>query len=92
MKKGDKVILISKCWGDEDSNPLWGGSQGHVIGSIGSIGSSRGLDIHVDWDNDYCNSYKRSDLRSAPSELTRKFKQSTQEAIKLAILRIRRES
>lgn len=50
LKKGDRVKLISDHYGDYANNPVWGGSQGKIMGIYMGTGS-------VDWDNGRSNNY-----------------------------------
>lgn len=53
-KKGVRVIYTDNFYGDSPSNPLWGGSQGWIAGTIsGAVGSH----VQVDWDNGLNNDY-----------------------------------
>lgn len=53
FKVGMRVIYASGHYGDSPSNPLWGGSQGYIVGTIDAAGRN----IEVMWDNGIRNGY-----------------------------------
>jgi hypothetical protein len=60
FKLGDKVKLTSTRWGDSATNPIWGGSQGHISGIIDNITRRN---VEVQWKNGSHNSYYKEDLQ-----------------------------
>lgn len=60
FKVGNKVRYTSNSWEDCNNNPLWGGSQGQVVGTIYEINDW----IRVNWDNGESNAYRKEDLES----------------------------
>ena len=67
FKVGDRVKYTSNDYGDYDDNPLWGGSQGNVIGEIHAIMEHDFLPIKVMWENGIENSYAPFDLKRISS-------------------------
>lgn len=61
-KVGDRVKLVSTSWGDHDGNPVWGGTQGRVGGSVVESRCCFGFVATVKWDNGCRNSYKAGEL------------------------------
>jgi len=66
-KKGERVKLtIKDYYRDEKFNPLWGGKQGKVVGTVGHAGgtykSVTGCFLDVKWDNGEGNTYRHVDL------------------------------
>lgn len=56
---GAKVKLVTRNWGDHQTNPVWGGAYGQIQGEI------TGFDnywIRVKWSNGCTNSYYDDDL------------------------------
>jgi len=64
FKVGDRVRYVSGAHGEEWANPLWGGEQGNIAGTVDEAhGGQRYVgDIGVTWDNDAHNSYCADDL------------------------------
>jgi hypothetical protein len=65
IKVGDRVILTSTRHGDYTSNPVWGGTQGCVAGTVTHDHRTSiivQLPIVVKWDNGTENSYRTSEL------------------------------
>lgn len=51
LKIGDRVKLLSSTeYDDSDVNPVWGGSQGKILGTVEAMDSGL-MGIHVRWDN-----------------------------------------
>ena len=69
FKVGNRVKYTSGKYGDDDgntySNPLWGGKQGKVIGTVKTLYNAA-FNVHVKWDTGKTNTYKDSDLELAP--------------------------
>lgn len=64
FKVGVRVKLVSKRWGDGIADPVWGGSQGEVGGTIMDIDFDEPDNrLQVEWDNDCCNSYNHKHLK-----------------------------
>ena len=61
FKIGNRVKYISRSWGDEYANPLWGGRYGRVKGTVDYVSLSSSP-ISVAWDNETHNSYDNTDL------------------------------
>lgn len=61
FQTGDRVILTSHDYGDGRDNPIWGGSQGCVAGTIDMV-TRTGTMCVVKWDNRCCNSYRPETL------------------------------
>lgn len=59
--KGTKVKLTTTRWGDSSYNPVWGGTQGKIEGTVD--GSFSGM-IAVTWDNKNYNTYGDNDLET----------------------------
>jgi hypothetical protein len=74
FQKGERVkLIIRNYYRDEQFNPLWGGTQGHVVGTItytgGDYRSKTGCFIDVIWDNGCRNTYRHVDIeRVSPWE------------------------
>lgn len=76
-KNGDRVKLVTDYWGDGSYNPIWGGSEGNILGTIDgvkqvkqgeSIIKEQGeyTEYHIAWDNGKGNSsYKYDHLELA---------------------------
>jgi hypothetical protein len=64
FKVGDRVRLITKKYGDYYTNPIWGGKNGKITGTVIMARPPRGglLNIEVKWDNGQKNKYADSDL------------------------------
>lgn len=60
FRSKDRVIYISGRHEESRANPLWGGKQGYVVGSIVKIGSSGTMEVR--WDNGTHNNYLLCDL------------------------------
>lgn len=60
FKVGDKVKYISNNHGDEKRNPLWGKSQGKIVGKITVIQVNGWY--KVEWENGENNTYEDNDL------------------------------
>ena len=60
-KIGDRVAYVGGEHGDYKNNPLWGGIEGKVMGTVTSY---KGIEswMGVAWDNGSHNSYKHTDL------------------------------
>ena len=75
MQLKDRVKYTSGPHGDGVNNPLWGGSQGKILGTIIRRESyDEGMCISVMWDNEKRNAYYIRDLEvvqtfSLPDEL-----------------------
>ncbi len=64
MKVGDKVMLVSDSYGDSKVNPVWGGANGKVLGTVSSVGDVSTLTTRVSWDIlNTSNNYKHSNLQ-----------------------------
>ncbi len=61
FKRGDKVKYVSGNFGDATHNPLWGGKNGKIIGTVISINDTPGW-IKVKWSNGERNDYHERDL------------------------------
>jgi hypothetical protein len=59
FKVGDRVIYVSGGFGDRTNNPLWGGSQGNIVGTVEELFENW---IRVRFDNSCGNSYYECDL------------------------------
>jgi len=59
IHKGDRVILITNRWGDDNNNPVFNGEHGFIVGTVSKLW---GRWISVNWDNRYHNSYKTANL------------------------------
>lgn len=64
LKKGDKVILISKRFGDTVRNPVFRKNKREIIGTIINIRQrvEEICPITVLWSNGYKNVYDKEDL------------------------------
>jgi len=64
FRVGDRVKYTSGKHGDEDSNPVWGKSQGEIKGTVDQSNYNEGGDIWVEvqWDNGRHNVYHPEDL------------------------------
>lgn len=66
---GDRVKYISGNHGDSAWNPLWGGAQGKMQGTVTEVDSP--FPIRVDWKNGEYNTYNVNDLEKlTPSDET----------------------
>ena len=61
FKVGDMVILTSKEFSNDSSNPRWGGEHG-CTGTVNKIRPELGFPFFVDWDNGETNCYRDIDL------------------------------
>jgi hypothetical protein len=62
-KVSDRVKLITRYHGESEWNPVWGGSQGNVLGTvIEEADEDRGTWAKVKWDNGNTNTYRIGDL------------------------------
>ena len=57
FKVGDRVKLIDDKFGDRPDNPVWGGSQGYVEGTVYEVEKNTKTGIFVRWDNGSINCY-----------------------------------
>lgn len=55
FKKNDRVKYVSGKYGDGPDNPLWGGPQGNIVGTITETNNFGGYAVR--WDNNTHNSY-----------------------------------
>lgn len=58
---GEQVKLVSDQHGDDEFNPLWGGGEGYVVGTVKEIEIAP-MPVIVAWNNGRQNSYFESDL------------------------------
>lgn len=72
FKVGDRIKYTSNRHSDHESNPLWGGCCGYVIGSIYEITALVTCPIKVNWDNNLSNSYYETDLELVEEKPTKK--------------------
>lgn len=75
FKVGDKVKLLPGYYGDNPSNPAWGGKYGKVVGTVTKCGAA----IYVKWSTGALNTYAARDLEltghvGIPHKLTTIFK------------------
>jgi ribosomal protein L21E len=61
---GDRVILTGDKRLDAETNPIWGGKYGRVVGTVFGVGDPY-LPTRVKWDNGKVNSYMDSELSLA---------------------------
>lgn len=61
MKVDDRVILISKDYFQDESNPYY--EIYKVVGTINRIDNKSRFPLKVLWDNDRTNCYKDGDLK-----------------------------
>uniref|UniRef100_A0A6M3JGI6 Uncharacterized protein n=1 Tax=viral metagenome TaxID=1070528 RepID=A0A6M3JGI6_9ZZZZ len=61
FKCGNRVKYVSRIYGDELFNPVWGGKYGKVGGTI-TYFCAESDTIIVHWDNRYKNDYCINDL------------------------------
>lgn len=67
FKVGGRVALINNLYGDSNSNPVWGGKKGHIVGTVDNILSRfPPMFIGVMWDNGIHNSYYSTVLNLVP--------------------------
>lgn len=66
MNVGDRIKYTSGYFGDYNTNPLWHGKHGCIIGTITGIidpyDGKNGPWYEVKWDNDETNGYYRKDI------------------------------
>lgn len=61
FKIGDRVILKdSHIYHDSPSNPIWGGGNGYIVGTIHAFTGHQ--NVKVSWDNGQYNYYMTEDL------------------------------
>lgn len=57
LKLGDTVKLLpSTIFNDADSNPIWGGSEGKILGVVTLLDEDGDIEVSVDWENGTNNS------------------------------------
>lgn len=61
-KVGDEVVLTTNKWGDTNSNPVWGGKFGKLVGKISSITANA---MYIRWPNSTVNCYDGDSLELA---------------------------
>lgn len=60
---GTHVAYTSGAYEDEESNPLWGGAHGYVVGVISDVMTPARYCYGVTWDNNSTNNYRHDDLQ-----------------------------
>lgn len=61
FKLNDRVRLVSNYFGDDKTNPVWGGECGNTSGCIINFSSDE-LNIEVKWNTGYKNDYAEHHL------------------------------
>lgn len=70
FKLKDKVKLITRRHGETDANPVWGGKEGHIKGTVTQEHNKNKdggeMDVKVLWENGKKNNYEENDLEMLP--------------------------